>query len=764
MELNCSKFFVLTSQWKDDDRYPLHIYGSSENGPILIKLNTEKFTLFIESDKNINSFGAEANTKDIPLKTFDGKSVKAVYLSKHSSYFNFKRYCQDNGIRTYESDIWPAERYLMERFIFGSGEVQGESTLVGDIRVFTNPQIRPSNYHPQLNILSFDIETGVDGSVYSIGVDYSGAKTFQHVYMRADKDKLINDEVTYFSDEAKMILKFVEDLQMLDPDVIIGWHVIGFDLRFLVRRCEKFRIPFKIGRGKTDIFLEDKKSVGTIARIPGRVILDGPPTLRSAFLQYKNFKLETVASEVLGAGKDIASDGGKVSEIERRFKEDKMALAKYNLLDCTLVTEIFNKLDLFNFSIERVVNSGLLFDKLGISTASFDHYMLPLFHRQGLVAPNASDLEREDSSVGGMVIEPKVGHHKNTAVFDFKSLYPSIIRTFKIDPYSRIKADEDFIRIPNGTKFSRSNHFLPKIIEILLERRAEAKRQNNHSLNLATKILMNSFYGVMGSLRCRFYHSDLPSAITETGHWILKQSIEFFENRNLEVLYGDTDSLFVQIPDSTDLNEFSNSLADDLNNYLSQLIQDEFQTESYLELEFEKLYSDIFFSTMRDSNSGAKKRYVGLVSGKLDFVGMEYVRSDWTELAKRFQYELYENYFLQIPIEGFIKDFVSLLKNGKFDDLLIYTKRLSKDPKDYTKNIPQHVKAALLVNHTGPYRLKEVSYVITLKGPIPIQSEIGHVDYQHYIEKQIRPIADQVLKVMGKDFDSLEVGDQLSLF
>lgn len=753
--------FLLTSQWKDNDSFPLQFFAQSENGPVLLRFSQEKFTFFIEQDVSIQSFGNSVIEKQIPLKTFDGKNVKALYCSTQSDYFNLKRYCQDNGIRTYESDIWPAERFLMERFIFGQAQIIGPSHQQGSLTIFDDPQMRTGQYRPSLNVLSFDIETGVDGSIYSIGVDYSGKKNFQHVYMRADFDKQESATLTYLANEKAMIQKFIQDLNNYDPDVIIGWHVIGFDLKFIAKRCEHYRIPFDIGRNQSEIILEDKKGMGTLAKIPGRIVLDGPPTLRAAFLQFKNFKLETVASEVLRTGKDIASDGGKVTEIERRFKEDKEALAKYNLLDCTLVTGIYEKLDLVNFSIERVINSGLLFDKLGISTASFDHYMLPLFHRNGLVAPNSSDLEREDASTGGMVIEPKVGHHKNVAVFDFKSLYPSIIRTFKIDPFSRIHKNNDTIELPNGLHFSKTKHFLPEIIEKLLERRAWAKQNKNHSLNLATKILMNSFYGVMGSLRCRFYHADLPAAITQTGHWILRQSIEFFQNRNLEVLYGDTDSLFVKLPSSDYPAE---DLSVDLNDYLKRLILDEYGLVSYLELEYEKLYSDIFFSTMRDSTQGAKKRYVGLIEGKLDFVGMEYVRSDWTDVAKRFQYELFENFFMDVPVEGFIKQFVADLKKGKYDDLLVYTKRLSKDPKEYTKNIPQHVKAALLVNHTGPYRLKEVSYVMTLKGPIPVQNEIDHIDYQHYIDKQIRPLADQVLKTKGMDFDSLEVGDQLTMF
>lgn len=764
MSDNLIKVFLLSTSWTDDKKYPLEFYGVSDHGPVLLKFSTEKFTVFVEQQANVASFTGSFSQKNLKLTSFDNKPVKAIYLNSQNDFFNFRKFAEQNSIRTYENDIWPGERFLMERFIFGQVEVMGDATEEDSLQTFINPSVRPCSYKPQMNILSFDIETGVDGTVYSIASDYTGKKKFQHVYMRSDAYTKVDESLTFYPNEKHMIQSFIDDLLIYDPDIIIGWHVIGFDLKFLYNRCLKLGINFSIGRNRTKILLEEKKGLGTFAKIPGRVVLDGPPTLRNAFYSFKNFKLETVASEILGTGKDIASDNNKVTEIERRFKEDKKALAKYNLLDATLVTEIFNKLDLVEHSIERVINSGLLFDKQGISTASFDHYMLPLFHRNGFVAPNASDLEREDASSGGMVIEPKVGRHKNVGVFDFKSLYPSIIRTFNIDPFSRLHTENNYLRLPNGLKFSKEKHFLPDIINNLMQKRAIAKKHDNKAMSMAVKILMNSFYGVMGSLRCRFYHSDLPKAITETGHWILKQSIEFFNNRNMDVLYGDTDSLFVDL-NSIDSNEQNcKQLAADLTIFLDQLIKDEIGVTSYLELEFEKVYSELFFTTTRDSEIGAKKRYVGLSSGELNFVGMEYVRSDWTELAKNFQYGLYDHFFQDLSVEIYIKNFISELKNGRFDDLLIYTKKLSKDPKEYVKNIPQHVKAALQVDHKGPYRLKEVSYIMTLNGPVPIQNPIGHIDYHHYIDKQIKPIANQVLRAIGSDFDSIEVGDQLSLF
>ena len=759
------KGFILTSSWHEDDKFKLQYFCTTDKGPVLLKFDTEKFVFFIGQDVKTPSSRVYFQEKNIPLKSFEGKAIKAVYTKSSKDFFNLKSEFLESGIRLYESDIWPQDRFLMERFINGQVEISGSSSMQGSLLVFENPSIRSTNYKPKFTNLSVDIETGVDGSLYSIGVQYSGRKSFKYVYMLSDIDKSESEELQFYSSEKKLILAFLKDYFDIDPDIIIGWHVVGFDLNFLINKCLKLKIDFNIGRDNRPVSIDEKKGLGFFTNIKGRVIIDGPPAMRSAFYQFKNFKLETVASEVLGTSKDIASDSGKVTEIERRFKEDKVALAKYNLLDCTLVTDIYEKLSIIEFMVERVRISGLLIDRLGISTAALDHVYLPLLHRKGFVAPNTLDMEKEEQSTGGMVIEPKVGMHSNVAIFDFKSLYPTIIRTFNIEPLSRVLADNNPLRTPINTKFSKTEHILPKVIENLMEQRYQAKQSKNKSLDMAIKILMNSFYGLMGSYRCRFYHADLPSSITQTGHWILKQSIEFFENHDLEILYGDTDSIFVKLPDHIiDKEKFSNEISSKLTMFLKDIILDEFGAVSFLELEFEKMYSKLFFTSMRGTDIGAKKRYVGSIDYELEFVGMEYIRSDWTDLAKKFQYELYQHFFNDEPIELFIKTFIKELKESKYDDLLVYTKRLSKDPKEYVKNIPQHVKAALLIDHKGPYRLKEVSYVVTMNGAIPVQNSPEKPDYEQYIDKQIKPIAEQVLKFQETNFDSIHLGDQLTLF
>ena len=417
-------------------------------------------------------------------------------------------------------------------------------------------------------------------------------------------------------------------------------------------------------------------------------------------------------------------------------------------------------------SVRRAQISGLLMDQLGMMTAAFDHFYLPRLHRAGFAAPNLKDIQTNEHAAGGYVIEPTPGIYENIIVLDFKSLYPSIIQTFKIDPYSLLMKDVDTIQTLNGYKFSASLHILPDFIDELMKLRDIAKKKKDKQLSQAIKILMNSFYGVMGSYGCRFYHPDLPRAITGSGHKLLLGSKDYLENKGLKVVYGDTDSLFVMLNDiSVDDGEAQGKkIVKELNSFWKNKLKKEFKVESYLELEFEKYYRKFIITPARGAEIGAKKRYAGLVTkdGKenIEFVGMEFVRSDWTKLAKEFQVELYQKVFDGVEVEDWIRGEIQKLKSGKFDDKLIYRKRLRKEVEDYTKNVPPHARAAKLLNEPRDV----IYYAITQRGPIPIELKHNDFDYDHYIEKQLKPIADSVLSLLGKNFDSIAENDQLSFF
>ena len=363
-------------------------------------------------------------------------------------------------------------------------------------------------------------------------------------------------------------------------------------------------------------------------------------------------------------------------------------------------------------------------------------------------------------------MDPVPGIYDDIIVLDFKSLYPSIIQTFKIDPISNLLSDQDTIETLNGFKFSSTKHFLPEFIEHLIEQRSIARKRFDKQLSQAIKILMNSFYGVMGSFGCRFYHPNLPTAITGTGHRLLLGSKEYLDKQGYEVIYGDTDSLFIKLKEGEgkSAEENGSRIALDLNKYWSEKIRTEYGLKSYLEIELEKYYRKFILTPVRGSETGAKKRYAGiLVEGEvesLEFVGMEFVRSDWTRLAKEFQVELYNRVFNDQEIHNWLRDFIKRVRDGEFNDKLVYRKRLRKDVEEYTKNVPQHVKAARLLPEAGG----TVYYVITKRGPIPVELKHTDIDYDHYVEKQLKPVADSVLVLLGESFDSIVRSDQLSFF
>jgi DNA polymerase-2 len=766
--LNTVKAFIITGEWQDiNGRNVLKFIGVTEDSaPVEVIITNVKPVFFIKRTDALTGLNVPYRRKPVKLKNFDGEDVDAVYFNSQRDLKTAAEELDKNGVRNYEADVDPVRRYLMERFLNAQIKITGKPVPEGKLIRFTNPVIEACEFTPNLKVASIDIETGSGNRLlYSVAVNLTnGTDTEKKVFISGEGS---DDElISFFPAEKELLQAFLSWFKEKDPDVIIGWHVIGFDLMFLESKCNELYIPFDIARGNGRVSLRSRKGGGYFASVYGRVIIDGPQSLRSSFFTFEDYKLETVAQELLREGKTITPDENKVAEIERLFAEDKKKLAEYNLQDAVLVTEIFKKSGLIELSIRRSQLSGLLMDQLGMMTAAFDHFFLPRLHRRGYVAPNIKDLGVSEHVAGGYVFDPRPGLYDNVIVLDFRSLYPSIIQTFKIDPLSRLLSSVNTLRTPAGYKFSATEHFLPGFISQLIEQRSRVKKKKDKQLSQAIKILMNSFYGVMGSYGCRFYHPDLPSAITGTGQWLLLRSREYLEQKGYTVVYGDTDSLFVKLPDNIKFfsAEDGGKLVQDLNRYWKKRLSEEFEVESFLEIEFEKYYRKFIITPARGGEYGAKKRYAGLLrtesDEKLEFVGLEFVRSDWTRLAKEFQVELYERIFYGKEVKDWIRGVVNKVSSGEFDDKLVYRKRLRKDVEDYTKSIPQHVRAAKLIDQNSG----TIYYVITKRGPVPIELKHNDIDYQHYIDKQIKPIADSVLSLMGESFDSIVKTGQLSFF
>src|SRR5262249_48189086 len=156
-------------------------------------------------------------------------------------------------------------------------------------------------------------------------------------------------------------------------------------------------------------------------------------------------------------------------------------------------------------------------------------------------------------------------------------------------------------------------------------RREAARRAGDKVAANAIKILMNSFYGVLGTSACRFYNPALANSITGMGREILLWSKRWFEQAGFQVLYGDTDSLFVGSgstgnPDA----QQGPRLAAALNEELTRYIHGRWRVHSRLELEFEKTYLRLILPQARHSTRGASKRYAGLLRSAGDRYEVEF--------------------------------------------------------------------------------------------------------------------------------------------
>ncbi len=781
--------FVLTSASRDvAGGIVIEYWLATDHGPVKLSVNGERAVFFIESqyaDSLRNLDNNAITVKPLALRTFGGQPVSAVYAQTNRDFFHIQDVLKPGGVELFEADFRPQQRYLTERFIYGSAAFSGQQKKHRSFTEYRSAKLKSAKYQPRLSSLSVDIECNIDETLFSIGLagDIGDAR-IREVIMIGSEQNAATD-IVWVEDEIELLTVFAKRVEQLDPDLLIGWNFINFDLRILISRAERFGIKLKLGRGGAIANWRARRGdpqKGYVS-IPGRVAIDGIDALKSATWSFTSFSLENVAQELLGRGKKVEGDvDDRVAEIVRNFTHDKPALAAYNLEDCELVLDIFTHTKIIDYLVLRSRMTGLELDRLGGSVAAFTNLYLPKLHRSGYVAPNLP-ADGGLASPGGYVMDSKPGLYRNVLVLDFKSLYPSIIRTFKVDPLGLIeglKNPENSIPGFKGAQFDREKHFLPHIITELWQQRDQAKQDGDSVRSQAIKIIMNSFYGVLGSGGCRFYDTRLASSITMRGHEIMQTTAAWIAEQGYEVIYGDTDSTFVALDanlDKADCLQIGEQLARLINQRWNQIIRDEYKLECALEIEFETHFSQFLMPTIRGSEAGSKKRYAGLTvdanCGRetMVFKGLENVRTDWTQLARGFQAELFDHVFHQRDPSDFIRDTVADTLAGRRNEDLVYRKQLRRKLVHYVKNVPPQVRAARLADQRNQalgkslkYQNKGwIEYVITINGPEPIEYTSSPIDYQHYIDKQLKPVADGILPFINLDFDSL-ISHQGELF
>ncbi|WP_245598929.1 DNA polymerase II [Halotalea alkalilenta] len=781
--------FVLTRHWYDTaEGTEVEFWLATDDGPRRLRLLRQRCVAFVPAAQRQQAEQLLHGERDVELRAldlrdFDHRPMLGLYCRQYRQLLQLDKRLRSAGIDVFEADIRPPERYLMERFITAPVAFSATPDPSGTL---ADAQMKPApDYRPRLRLVSLDIETSARGELHSIALEGCGERQVYMLGPPNGSDDALDFRLDYCDTRAELLECLNQWLACHDPDAIIGWNLVQFDLRVLHEHAQRLGVALRLGRDGSAMTWREHAGRGShfFAGAAGRLIIDGIEALRSATWSFASFSLEHVAQTLLGEGKAIDTPYQRLDEIQRMFAEDKPALARYNLKDCELVTRIFAATELLTFLLERATVTGLEADRSGGSVAAFSHLYIPLMHRQGFVAPNLGQRPPE-ASPGGFVMDSRPGLYDSVLVLDYKSLYPSIIRTFLIDPVGLIEGlryPDDGESVPGfrGARFSRTGHCLPSIVARVWQGREAAKREGNRPLSQALKIIMNAFYGVLGSSGCRFYDPRLASSITLRGHEIMRRTRELIEAEGHVVIYGDTDSTFVWLKRAhawEEAERIGQALARRVNQWWREHLTREYGLDSALELQFETHFRRFLMPTIRGAEEGSKKRYAGLAmradgSEEMVFKGLETVRSDWSPLAQQFQQALYQRIFLRQPYRQYVRDFVHRLLAGELDELLVYRKRLRRRLDDYQRNVPPHVRAARIADEYNDQQGRPrqyqrggwISYVITVAGPEPLEVRRAAIDYDHYLSRQLQPVADAILPFVQDDFATL-IDRQLGLF
>ncbi|BCQ55070.1 DNA polymerase II [Burkholderia gladioli] len=776
--------FILTRHWRDTAAgVEIEFWLATGQGPRRVRLRPQESVAFLpveqrEAAERLLAGESGVELRPLALHDFRRRPVLGLYCKRHRHLGALQKRLAREGVDLYEADITPPDRYAMERFI--TAPVRFRGTPAGEALLVDAELKSESDYRPALRCVSLDIETSARGELYSIALEGCGRRdVFMLGPANGDAAGLALNLV-YCETRPALLERLNAWFAEHDPDAIIGWNLIQFDLRVLHAHSQEFGVPLRLGRDGSvlDWRAHGQQPDHFFAGAAGRLIIDGIDALKSATWTFPSFSLEYVSRTLLGEGKAVDNPYARMDEIQRRFDEDKPALAHYNLKDCELVTRIFAKTDLLSFMLERATVTGLAADRTGGSVAAFTHLYLPRMHRLGYVAPNLGDVTGQNSP-GGFVMDSRPGLYDSVLVLDYKSLYPSIIRTFLIDPVGLVEGlaqPDDAHSVPGflGARFSRSRHCLPDIVRRVSEGRDLAKRQRNAPLSQALKIIMNAFYGVLGSWGCRFFDPRLASSITMRGHEIMHRTRELIEAQGYEVIYGDTDSTFVWLREAHrdgEAERKGRAIVAHVNDWWRTHLRERFGLDSALELQYERHYLRFLMPTVRGAEEGSKKRYAGLALGAdggddVVFKGLETVRTDWTPLAQQFQRELYTLVFRREPYQDFIRETVRRVLAGELDAELVYRKRVRRPLAEYQRNVPPHVRAARTADEYNrelgrPLQYQRggwISYVMTTAGPEPLETMRSPIDYAFYLSRQLQPVADGILPFLKDDFETVISG------
>ncbi len=584
------------------------------------------------------------------------------------------------------------------------------------------------------------------------------------------------DEIIVVNNEKEMIIKFLELIKEIDPDIIVGYNTDNFDFPYLRERAKHYGLKLRIGE-EIRISGRGAKKV----KIVGKTHVDMYNFVRNALapsLQAETYDLDTVSKEILGVGKEELS----WEEFIRDWKAEKIQrIAKYCIKDAMLAYLLFEKFLPLMFELVKLLNQTLHYVSRMTYGQMVEWYLIKNAHPRYLIPdrplPQEVAERKKHTYVGAYVHEPTPGLYKEVVVFDFRSLYPSIIASHNICPTTVDKECKEREYTPSGKHWicKETKGFIPDVIEDLIVRRARIKKMLRElpkddpdyklleARSWALKTIANATYGYLGFPRSRWYCLACAETITEFGRYYINKVIENAKKEGFFVIYGDTDSVMIALNGKR--HEDALEFMEKVNSELPGL----------MELELQGFYKKAIFVSKKEEKRGAKKRYVLLTyDDKLVIKGFEYVRRDWAEIAKEAQLEVLKRILIENDFDDalrYIRELISKVKKFEIPvEKMVILTQATKTAEEYESLTP-HVAAALryygvvlpgtLIRYVVCEGAGRISEKTRLYEEV-VEKGLKY-DPSYYINNQILPAVESIFKVFGYGKEELLSGAQKKL-
>lgn len=617
-------------------------------------------------------------------------------------------------------------------------------------------------------------------------------------------DNLLDEMMKYnelqkVRSERMLLNHFSIQVEKFDPDIIVGHNIQGYFIEMICKKLALYKVHrfSEFGRLRSQALVEQTLKYDIFV---GRMVFD-LKILANQFIKCRSYNMQSLCETVLKISDfsktciDYESD-----QILAMYEnaESCCQLASFTIQEAIHISDIMFRLNIIPTVVEITNIAGNVMSKnlLGGRYQINEFLLLHAFTKRNYIVPDKEfksvGSKKLPTYIGGLVLEPKIGFYdKYVLLMDFNSLYPSIIQEYNICfttkmPPSIFSEPSMVHQIPDS---NFPTGVLPEKVGELLESRRQLKILMNDSTisndlkfsynvrQMAIKLIANSLYGCLGLPNSRFCSRDLASFITFKGREILRLTEELVTKMDLEVIYGDTDSIMINTKsvDYDQVVELGGIIKEAVNKMYKKVQLDIEYVFKYLLLQKKKRYAAVVVSKSKD----------GILVEEHIYKGIEIVRSDWSRLASDAAKFVLDQIFSDQNLDCCVKNIFDYLKKIKKElenkrvpySSLVIIKHLTKNLDTYNDNNPMsHVQAALRFNNEYNGHLKAgdiVPYIICqdVTDEAAENSRAYHVaevkananleiDIDYYLSKQIYPVVSRICNPIKK-INDIELANTL---